>query len=138
MMHVMQQGLDHLGQSSVAFLPMTGLYSGDKTCILSTLNFICDLATKHHAPPIITFNQPLYWKAAEIITDAPEGSHLKTIVLMLGCCHTLMNLSGAIGTFNLTNGTGLTDINEVVYGQNVVHHMMTGKSVQNAFRGHLL
>ncbi len=57
---------------------------------------------------------------------------------MLGCCHTFMNLIGAIGTFSLTDGTGVTDINEVVYGQNAVHHMMTGKSAQKAFRGHLL
>ncbi len=117
---------------------MTDLYSGDTICILSTLDFICDLATKHHAPPITTFDQPLYWEAAEIITDAPEGSHLKNIVLMLGCWHTFMNLIGAIGTFNLTDGTGLTDISEVVYGQNAVHYMMTGKSVQKAFHGHLL
>ncbi len=47
-----------------------------------------------------------------------------------------MNLLGAIGT--LMEGTGLTNILEVVYGENAVHHMMTGKSVQRAFRGHLL
>ncbi len=40
-----------------------------------------------------------------------------------------MNLIGAIGTFSLTDGTGVTDINEVVYGQNAVHHMMTAKSL---------
>ena len=47
-----------------------------------------------------------------------------------------MNLLGAIGT--LMEGTGLTNILEVVYGENAVVHMMTGKSVQRAFRGHLL
>ncbi|KAG7178151.1 hypothetical protein Hamer_G003931 [Homarus americanus] len=103
MMHIIHQGLEHPGQSSIAFLPMIDLYSGDKTCILSTLDFVCDLATKHHAPPIITFDQPLYWKAAEIIMDAPQSSHLKSIVLMLGCFHTFMNLLGAIGT--LMEGT---------------------------------
>ena len=136
MMHIIHQGLDHPGQSSIVFLPMIDLYSGDKTCILSTLNFVCDLSSKHQVPPIITFDQPLYWKAAEIITDAPEASQLKNIVLMLGCFHTFMNLLGAIG--KLMEGTGLTNIMEVVYGENAVHHMMTGKSVQRAFRGHLL
>ena len=72
MMHIIHQGLEHPGQSSVVFLPMIGLYSGDKTCILSTLDFVCDLAIKHNAPPIITLDQALYWKAAEIILDAPE------------------------------------------------------------------
>ncbi|KAK3880068.1 hypothetical protein Pcinc_015407 [Petrolisthes cinctipes] len=136
MMHIIHQGLEHPGQSSVVFLPMIDLYSGDKTCILSTLDFACDLAIKHNAPPIITFDQPLYWKAAEIIMDAPQSSPLKSIVLMLGGFHTFMNLLGAIGT--LMEGTGLRNIMEVVDGSNAVQNMMTGKSVQRAFRGHLL
>jgi hypothetical protein len=53
---------------------------------------------KHNLPTIVTFDQPLYWKAAEIIIDAPEGSYLKGIVLMLGCFHILMDMLGAIGT----------------------------------------
>ena len=135
-MHIIHQGQEHPGQFFVVFLPMIDLYSGDKTCILSTLNFICDLAIKHHVPPIITFDQPLYWKAAEIIMDAPESSQLKSIVLMLGCFHTFMNLLGAIGT--LMEGSGLRNIMEVAYGSNAVQHMMSGISVQQAFRGHLL
>ena len=55
---------------------------------------------------------------------------------MLGCFHTFMNLLGAIGT--LMEGTGLKNILEVVYGENAEVHMMTGKSVQRSFRGHLL
>ena len=94
MMHIIHQGLEHPGQSSVVFLPMIDLYSGDKMCILSTLGFVCYLAIKHNAPPIITFDQPLYWKAAEIIVDAPQSSPLKTIVLMLRGFHTFMNLLG--------------------------------------------
>lgn len=136
MMHTIHQGLEHPGQSSVVFLPMIDLYSGDKTCILSTLDFVCNLANKHNAPPIITFDQPLYWKAAEIIMDAPQSSPLKSMILLLGGFHTFMNLLGAIGT--LMEGTGLRNIMEVVYGSNAVQHMMTGKSVQRAFRGHLL
>ncbi len=76
---------------------MIDMYSGDKTCILSTLYFICNLAMKHNLPVIVRFDQPLYWKAAEIIIDAPQDSYLKDIVLLLGCFHTLMNLLGAIG-----------------------------------------
>ena len=46
-----------------------------------------------------------------------------------------MNLLGTIGT--LMEGKGLRGIMEVVYGGNI-KHMMTGKSVHRAFRGHLL
>ena len=55
---------------------------------------------------------------------------------MLGSFHTFMNLLGAIG--KLMEGSGLKSILEVVYGENAVLHMMTGKSVQRSFRGHLL
>ncbi|KAJ8043657.1 hypothetical protein HOLleu_10852 [Holothuria leucospilota] len=95
-----------------------------------------NLAIKHHVPPVITFDQPLYWKAAEIIRASPENSRLKEIVLMLGTFHTLMNLLGAIGT--LMDGTGLKTTLEVVYGETAVVHIMTGKSVQRAIRSHLL
>ena len=136
MMHILHQGNDHPGQSSIVFLPMIDMYSGDKTCILSTLEYVSNIAFKYHVPPVITFDQPLYWKASEIIADAPQNSHLKSIVVMLGCFHTFMNVLGAIGT--LMAGTGLKRILEEVYGENAVVHMMTGKSVQRAFRGHLL
>ena len=114
MMHILHQGSQHRGQSSVKFLAMINMYYGDKSCIVSTLDFVCNLAMKHNLPTIVTFDQPLYWKAAEIIIDAPQRSHLKGIVLMLGCFHTLMNLLGAIGT--LMEGTGLKNILETVYG----------------------
>ena len=136
MMHMLHRGKEHSGKSSVQYLPMIDLYSGDKTCILSTLNFIYNLASKHNISPVITFDQPLYWKAAEIILDEPQNSPLKGVILLLGCFHTFMNLLGAIGT--LMKGTGLTNILESVYGENTVVHMMTGKAVQRAFRGHLL
>ncbi|PIK34366.1 hypothetical protein BSL78_28814 [Apostichopus japonicus] len=55
---------------------------------------------------------------------------------MLGSFHTLMNLLGAIGT--LMHGTGLASILEEIYGGNAVKHILTGKSVQRAIRGHLL
>ena len=136
MMHIIHQGYTHPGQSSIMYLPMIDMYSGDKSCILSTLEFLSNLASKHHVPPVITFDQPLYWKATEIINSATQSSHLRGIVLMLGSFHTFMNLLGAIGT--LMEGTGLKSVLEMAYGENAVVHMMTGKSVQRAFRGHLL
>jgi hypothetical protein len=47
-----------------------------------------------------------------------------------------MTLLGAIGT--LMDGSGLKQIIETIYGENAVVHMMSGKSEQRAFRGHLL
>ena len=47
-----------------------------------------------------------------------------------------MNLLGAIGT--LMEGTSLRNTLETVFGENAVVHMMTGKAVKRALRGHLL
>ena len=61
MMHVLDTDCEYPGQSTIAFLPMVDMYPGDKTCILSTLQYICNLASKHNAPPVVTFDQPLFW-----------------------------------------------------------------------------
>jgi hypothetical protein len=136
MMSIVHSGSDHPGKSSITFLPMIDMYPSEPTCILSTLSFICDLAAKHKISAIVTFDQPLFFKASEIIYNSPEGSHLKNITLMLGSFHSLMNVLGAIGT--LMQGSGLTGILETVYGDNAVKHMIGGKAVQRALRGHLL
>jgi len=57
-------------------------------------------------------------------------------VLLLESFHTFMNALGTIGT--LMQGSGLDGILEVVFGENAVKHMLSGKSVQQAFRRHLL
>ena len=35
-------------------------------------------------------------------------------------------------------GTGLSNLLEMIYGENAVKHMMTGKAVSRALRGHFL
>lgn len=74
MMHVLHKQYDHPGQSSVVFLPMIDMYPGDKTCIFSTLEYMCNLTSKYDATPVVTFDQPLFWKASEIINEVPDNS----------------------------------------------------------------
>lgn len=136
MMSLLHRECDYPGKSSVQFLPMIDMNPGDKTCILSTLEYLCKLSSKHNMPAIITFDQPLFWKASEIANAVPDDSPIRNVVLMLGSFHTFMNLLGAIGT--LMDGSGIKEIMETVYGENAVLHMMSGKAVQRAFRGHLL
>ena len=136
MMHLLHNECDHPGKSSIQILPMIEMNPGDKTCIFSTLDYICKLAAKHNMPAIVTFDQPLFWKEHEVVNSVPDDSPIRNVVLLLGSFHTLMNLLGAIGT--LMDGTGLKDILEIVYGENAVIHMKSGKAVQRAFRGHLL
>ncbi|KAJ6661273.1 hypothetical protein lerEdw1_015410 [Lerista edwardsae] len=136
MMHLMHKGHTHPGKSSITFLPMIDMAPGDRTCIVSTLHFILKVAEKHQFSAVVTFDQPLYWKASEVIQAEPTGSPLKDIVLLLGSFHTVMNVLGAIGT--LMDGTGLRNILEEVYAENAVVHMLSGKAVARAVRGHLL
>ena len=136
MMHLLHKECEYPGKSSVQFLPMIDMNPGDKTCILSTLDYLCNLSSKHNMPTVITFDQPLFWKASEIANAVADDSPIRKVVLLLGSFHTFMNVLGAIGT--LMDGSGLKEIMETVYGENAVLHMMSGKAVQRAFRGHLL
>ena len=113
------------------FLPVIDMYPGDKTCIASALEYICKLAFKCNFPPVVTFDQPLFWKASELLEEAPDNSPLKDVILLLGSFHTFMSLLGVKGT--LMDGSGLKDILETIF---II--MVNGKAVQRAFHGHLL
>ena len=48
---------------------MIDMNPSDLTCIFSTLHFIAEEAKRHNAEPVVTFDQPLYWKAVNIIVN---------------------------------------------------------------------
>ena len=102
MMHILNKQCEHPGKSSVVFFPMIDLYPGDKTCIVSTLEYICKLAYKQNITPVVTFDQPLFWKASEVQQEVSDENPIQDGVLLLGGFHTFMNLLGAMGT--LANG----------------------------------
>ena len=68
---------NHPGKSSVAFLPMIDMDSGDLTCIYSTLAFVAEQANRYNVTPIVTFDQPLWWKALTIVLNEPQESKLR-------------------------------------------------------------
>jgi len=135
MMQAVHTG-EHPGQSAVFLLPMIDMNSSDPTCIYSTLTFLSEHAKQYNAKVIITFDQPLWWKALTIIESQPEGSDLRKIVLRMGGFHTLMSFLGSIG--NIMSGSGLRSVLELVYAENTVTHMLSGKAYDRAIRGHLL
>lgn len=61
---------------------------------------------------MITFDQPLYWKALTIITAESNESDIKGIVLRLVGFHTIVSFLGSIG--HLMTGTGLQEVLETV------------------------
>ncbi len=131
-MQMVNKGI-HPGESSILFLPMLDMDSGNMSCVYTTLDFICRHASYYQVTPVITFDQPLWWKALEVIQSQPEHSILHSIVLRLGGFHTEMSFLGSIG--HLMAGSGLKELLEIVYASNAVTHMLSGKAVQRALRG---
>src|SRR5664279_1437680 len=102
------------------------------TCVYSTLIFVKNQADLLGMPqPCITFDQPLYIKAVDIVRHQNLN-----IVVRLGGFHTAMNFIGAIG--NNMRGSGLEEAFELLYGKKTVEHVMTGKAYKRAVHGHML
>lgn len=126
----------HPGKSSVMFLPIIDLDPTDMSCVYSTLLFISEHASRYAITPILTFDQPLWWKALTIQLKHPENSSIKSIVLRLGGFHIMMSFLGSIG--HLMADSGLQELLELIYAKNAVVHMLSGKAVARAIRGHFL
>ena len=88
---------NHPGKSSIMFLPMIDMDPTDLTCIYSTLSYVVDHAERHNSTPILTFDQPLYFKALKIALSEPEGSSIGKIVLIMGGLHKKMSFVGTFG-----------------------------------------
>jgi len=77
----------------VLMLPILDLNPSDMTCVRSVFGFINKQASLLHLPSsYITFHQPLYSKAIDIVL----ADGLNTVV-QFGGFHTLMNFMGAVG-----------------------------------------
>ena len=85
---------------------------------------------------MLTFDQPLWWKATTIVEGAQEDSPLRSVILRLGGFHILMSYLGSTG--HLMAGTGRQELLEVIFAGNTVAHILSGKAVARAIRGHLL
>ena len=119
-------------KASIQFLPIIDMKPTDENCIYSTLLFIIKQAkTIDVAVPCVTFDQPLWLKAVGIIEDAGLD-----IVARLGGFHTAMSFLGSIG--KMMKGSGLEELLAEVYAENSVEHMISGKAVSRAIRGHFL
>ncbi|XP_053404320.1 uncharacterized protein LOC128558588 [Mercenaria mercenaria] len=134
-MQTVQKG-EHPGESKVHFLPMIDMNPSDMSCIYSTLTYVAQQARLMNIDPVITFDQPLFWKAMTIITNKPDSSELKRAVIRLGAFHMEMSFLGCIG--KIMENSGLSELLSTVYAPNTVCHMLSGKAVQRAIRGHFL
>jgi hypothetical protein len=124
---------DNLPPGDFQLLPIIDLNPGDKSCILSTLTFISNQASKLKiTEACVTFDQPLWIKAVEILIS----EKITSVVCRLGGFHMIVSYLGSIGS--VMSGSGLAEALQCCYGPNAVQHMMTGKAVSRALRGHFL
>ena len=75
-------------------------------------------------------------KVQVIVANEPSNSDLSSIVLRLGGFHTEISFLGCIG--HIMSGSGLREVLEVIYSSNTVAHMLSGKALARAVRGHML
>nr|XP_047135832.1 uncharacterized protein LOC124813134 [Hydra vulgaris] len=132
MMHTTSQSTTTYEKASIKILLIIELNSSDETCIYSTLLFIIDEANKYKIVTVcVTFDQSLWQKALGVIKD----QNLNIICRLRGF-HTMMSFLGSIG--KLMTGSGLEEVLEQVYSEDTVKHILKGKAVARAIRGHML
>ena len=121
-------------KSRIEILPFVNQDPTNPNTIYSALCFAQKLCEQHGlgACPV-TFDQPLYIKAAEIVESSPD---LSLIFVRLGGFHLLMSYMGSVGY--IMAGTGLDSLWETVYASNTVVHTLTGHAYARALRAHLI
>lgn len=85
---------------------------------------------------IVTFDQPLYVKARDIVAACRGDPTFDSVIIRLGGFHLLMSYLGAIGY--VMAGSGLKELLSVICAPVSVDKMLTGHAYARAVRGHLL
>jgi len=93
----------HLPAADIRLLPIIDLNPSDRSCVLSTLLFVISQAKRlNMETPCVTFDQPLWIKAVEVIM-----AESLDVVCRLGVFHMIMSFLGSIGT--VMCGSGLVE-----------------------------
>ena len=99
------------------------------------MHFVTEHAKHYNMSPVLTFDQPLYWKGVEIQQCEDDMSPFKDIVFQLGGLHTSMSVLRSIG--HRMTSQELQSMLETVYAENTVPYMLSGEAISRAVRGHL-
>ena len=105
--------------------------------VLIEANEKCITQNQKHV--FVTFDQPLYQKAREIVEcckGTPNEKKINKIVVRLGGFHMLMSYLGAVGY--VMDGSGLKDAFCQLYAEVSAEKALTGHAYSRAIRGHIL
>lgn len=110
---------------------------------LDTINTVLIMAAQKtiqngQTTTLVTFDQPLYAKARDIVAEASERQEplLSSIIVRLGGFHLLMSFMGGIGY--IMAGSGLKELWSTIFAPNSVIHMLGGHAYSRALRAHFL
>lgn len=123
-------------QSRIVYLPFLNNPPSDYDTIYTVLSLAVErISNKKRKTAFVTFDQPLYWKAKEILhsTDNPE---FKNLVIRLGGFHLAMSFLGSIGM--IMDGSGLKELISQIYAPASVDKMLGGHAYSRAVRAHTL
>ena len=84
---------------------------------------------------IITFDQPLYYKAKDIIAACKDET-FSNVFIRLGGFHLLLSFLGSVGF--LMKGSGLQDLLSEVYAMKSTEKILEGHAYSRAVRAHSL
>lgn len=116
--------------SEIKPLPFINAQPSDYDTVYTSLT---EAAKKTRGLCIVTFDQPLYAKAQEIVYS---DSKFKNVLVRLGGFHLLMSFMGAIGY--IMSGSGLKELWCTGYAAISTEKMLTGHSYARAVRAHFL
>lgn len=128
---------DYSEKTKVVPLPFINAPPSDYDTVYTALMYaaeLCERVNQHNV--IITFDQPLYWKAREIVSGSASDPRLSKCVVRLGGFHLLMSYIGCMGY--LMGGSGLKELLSTVYAPTSVEKMLQGHAFARAVRGHLI
>lgn len=124
-------------RSAICPLPFANLSPTNPSTIYTCLQYAIEECKKQGQNTcIVTFDQPLFNKALDIVLAADSGSPLSSVIVRLGGFHLVMSYMGAIGY--LMEGSGIEELWEQVYATNTIGSLLSGHSFARAFRAHVL
>lgn len=135
-MSAVTQHMDY-EKSHISFLPFVNHPPSNYDTINTVLHFAAEEGLKKGQSTIfVTFDQPLYIKAREIVTNAKADSNISSISVRLGGFHLLMSFLGCLGY--IMDGSGLKELWETSYAPSSVEKMLTGHAFARAIRAHFI
>lgn len=135
----MQEAMNKTGSyhtSKIIPMPFINLDASNMTTINSALTYAASECKKRNTCCIVTFDQPLFIKACEIVEGAENHSILSSVIVRLGGFHLLMSFLGCIGS--IMKGSGIEELWGTVYAKATIPHLMSGHAFSRSLRANLL